>query len=80
MTKSTKHKKEFRKEKNKIKLKLSSKVIKSKTQFLPKGLNVTSTSFKTKKIVLSDVLRPDESSGLPLTGKKQTFKVCMCLN
>lgn len=79
MTKSTKHKKEFRKEKNKIKLKLSSKakVIKSKTQFLPKGLNVTNTSFKTKKIVLSENLRPDETSGLPLTGRKQTFKVSL---
>ena len=59
MTKSGKHKKEFRKEKNKIKLKLSAQskaIIKGgkgkkgkKGGLLPKGLNVTDTSFKTKK-------------------------------
>ena len=85
MTKSGKHKKEFRKEKNKIKLKLSAQskaIIKGgkgkkgkKGGLLPKGLNVTDTSFKTKKIVLPDNLRPDESENIPLTRKKQTFKV-----
>lgn len=86
MTKSAKHKKEFRKEKNKIKLKLTAratrpkigknkKTISHKTQFLPKGLNVTDTSFKSRKIVLPDNLRPDEDSGIPLTKRKQTFKV-----
>ena len=81
MTKSTKHKKEFRKEKNKIKLKLSALPLKSERKkkgvFLPKGLNITDTSFKSKKIVLPDHLRPTEESGLPLTKKKQTFKVCI---
>ncbi|XP_057370079.1 testis-expressed protein 10-like [Daphnia carinata] len=78
MTKSTKHKKEFRKEKNKIKLKLTFKAEKSgkrkKGQLLPKGLNVTDTSFKSKKIVLPDHLRPSEDSGVPLNHRKQTFK------
>ena len=82
MTKSTKHKKEFRKEKNKIKLKLTAKPLKSerkkKGAFLPKGLNITDTSFKSKKIVLPDNLRQTEDSGLPLTNKKQTFKVLLC--
>ena len=79
MTKSAKHKKEFRKEKNKIKLKLSFKAEKSgkrkKGELLPKGLNVTDTSFKTKKIVIPDHTRPTESSGIPLSHRKQTFKV-----
>lgn len=84
MTKSAKHKKEFRKEKNKIKLKLTARAARprvgkakktGKTQFLPKGLNVTDTSFKTKKIVLPENLKPDENSGVPLTSRKQTFKV-----
>ena len=79
MTKSAKHKKEFRKEKNKIKLKLTFKAEKSgrkkKGSLLPKGLNVTDTSFKTKKIVLPDNLRPTEDSGIPLSNRKQSFKV-----
>lgn len=78
MTKSGKHKKEFRKEKNKIKLKLAAKSLKpksKKTEFLPKGLNVTDTSFRSKKIVIPNTLGPDESSGIPLTSRKQTFKV-----
>ncbi len=78
MTKSAKHKKEFRKEKNKIKLKLTFKTEKSarkKGSLLPKGLNVTDTSFKTKKIVLPDNLRPTEDSGIPLSNRKQSFKV-----
>ena len=79
MTKSAKHKKEFRKEKNKIKLKLSFKAEKSgkrkKGELLPKGLNVTDTSFKTKKIVLPDHMRLTEDSGIPLSHRKQTFKV-----
>lgn len=77
MTKSGKHKKEFRKEKNKIKLKLAAKSLKpksKKTEFLPKGLNVTDTSFRSKKIVIPNTLGPDESSGIPLTSRKQTFK------
>ena len=87
MTKSAKHKKEYRKEKNKIKLKQTARAARprvgkakktsGKTQFLPKGLNVTDTSFKSKKIVLPDNLRPEENSGIPLTSRKQTFKVNM---
>ena len=87
MTKSTKHKKEYRKEKNKIKLKLTAraakpkigrhkKTISHKTQFRPKGLNVTDTSFKSKKIVLPENFRSEEGSGVPVTpGRKQSFKV-----
>jgi hypothetical protein len=36
---------------------------------------VTDTSFKSKKIVLPDNLRPDDSENIPLTRKKKTFKV-----
>lgn len=79
MTKSTKHKKEFRKEKNKVKLKLSVKlektVRKNKGSLLPKGLNVTDTTFKTKKIIIPENLRPSEDSGIPLSNKRQTYKV-----
>lgn len=80
MTKSAKHKKEFRREKNKIKLKLTAKLEKSvrnnkKGSLLPKGLNVTDTSFKTKKIILPENLRPEENSGIPLNSRRQTYKV-----
>ena len=79
MTKSAKHKKEFRREKNKIKLKLTAKLDKSvrkkKGSLLPKGLNVTDTSFKTKKIIIPENLRPSEDSGIPLSHRKQSFKV-----
>ncbi|XP_065560206.1 testis-expressed protein 10 homolog isoform X2 [Artemia franciscana] len=48
MPKSTKHKKAIKKEKTKIKLKLG------RGKNLPKGVNVTNTSFQTRKIVLPE--------------------------
>ncbi len=89
MTKSTKHKKEFRKEKNKVQLKQQTQRTKQtigkakktskgkkKSAFLPKGLNVTDTSFKTRKIVLPENLRSEDADGVPSTCRKQTLKVC----
>jgi len=59
-----KHLKKLRAEKAKVKLKKK----------LPKGQNITDTSFKVKKIVLAEQL-PDHS-GQVVTAKQQTLKVC----
>lgn len=45
------HKKDVKAEKAKVKLK------QSKTKFLPKGQNVTNTTFKVKSIVIPEQLR-----------------------
>lgn len=80
MTKSAKHIKEFRKEKNKVKLKLSFKAEKNgkkkRGQLLPKGLNVTDTSFRSKKILIPGLLSSTiEDSGKNVTHAKHMFKV-----
>lgn len=59
------HKKKLRAEKAKVKLKGS---------ILPKGLNVTKTDFKVKKIVIREQLREVQESDL-LSSKNLNVKV-----
>lgn len=63
-----KHLKHLRAEKAKVKLKKT----------LPKGQNVTDTSFKVKKIIIAEQL-PDHA-GVPLTSKHQTLQVSQVPN
>lgn len=58
--------KKMRKDFQKVKLKVGRK--------LPKGLNVTDTSFKTKKIVLHDRLSKSTTAGEPTTTRKQSVQ------
>jgi len=57
-----------REEKSKVKLKGH------KTKFLPKGLNLTDTRFKVRKIVVPDQLKV-HSTDQPLTKKKHNIQV-----
>lgn len=54
MGKNHRHKKQLRSEKAKVKLRLKGE----KTKFLPKGGNVTNTTFKIKPIVVQEQLKP----------------------
>ena len=69
MGRTTKHVKQLKSEKTKVKLKTS-----KKPQVLPKGLNVTNTSFKTKKIVIQEQLKQQDSSEI-LSRRKLNVKV-----
>lgn len=66
MGKNHRHKKNLKLEKGKTKLKSQ------KTQFLPKGKNVTDLSFKIKPIVLSQQLKVNE--GEALSSRKLNLK------
>nr|CAH7737879.1 unnamed protein product [Callosobruchus chinensis] len=67
MGKNQRHKKNLKADKAKVKLK------QSKTKFLPKGQNVTNTSFKIKPIILPEQLRAKESD-IPLSRRKLDAK------
>nr|CAI5827295.1 unnamed protein product [Callosobruchus analis] len=67
MGKNHRHKKNLKADKAKVKLK------QSKTKFLPKGQNVTNTSFKIKPIILPEQLRAKESD-IPLSRRKLDAK------
>lgn len=58
MGRNQRHKKDIRAEKAKTKLK------QPKTTFLPKGQNVTDTSFKVRPIVLVEQLRQKDSNDI----------------
>lgn len=64
-----KHKKKLREEKSKVKLKTS-----AKTKFLPKGQNVTDTTFKVKAIVLPEQLK-SKNKDIPLSKRSLDIKV-----
>ncbi|XP_050315544.1 testis-expressed protein 10 homolog [Anthonomus grandis grandis] len=67
MGRNHRHKKDVRAEKAKVKLK------QSKTKFLPKGQNVTNTTFKIKPIVVNEQLK-DKSSEDVLSKRKLNIK------
>lgn len=67
MGKNHRHKKNLKADKAKVKLK------QTKTKFLPKGQNVTNTSFKIKPIVLQEQLR-EKVSDVPLSKRKLDIK------
>lgn len=69
MGRTSKHVKQLKSEKAKVKLKTS-----KKAKLLPKGLNVTNTSFKTKKIVIQEQLKQQDSSEI-LSRRKLNVKV-----
>lgn len=68
MGKNHRHKKQLKSEKAKTKLKTT------KTKFLPKGLNVTDTSFKVKSIILPQQLKSNEET-VPLSKRKLNVPV-----
>lgn len=68
MAKRHKHIKCLKSEKAKVKLK-------SKTNRLPKNLNVTDTSFKAKKIVIREQLKHHDETEI-LSTRKLNVKVC----
>lgn len=57
MGKRHRHQKDLKSEKAKVKLK-------TKTKQLPKGLNVTDTSFKVKKILIRDQLKKQNETDI----------------
>ncbi|CAH1155494.1 unnamed protein product [Phaedon cochleariae] len=67
MGKNHRHKKDLKADKAKVKLK------QTKTKFLPKGLNVTNTSFKIKPIVLAEQLK-EKDQNVPLSRRKLDVK------
>lgn len=69
MGKNHKHKKFLKSEKAKVKLRLKGQ----KTKFLPKGGNVTDTTFKIKPIVLQEQLK-SKSESEPLSKRKLNVK------
>lgn len=69
MGKNHKHKKFLKSEKAKVKLRLKGQ----KTKFLPKGANVTDTTFKIKPIVLPEQLKV-KSDSEPLSKRKLNVK------
>ena len=69
MGKNNRHIKNLKSEKAKVKLKAS-----KKGKQLPKGLNITNTSFKTKKIVIQEQLKQQDSSEI-LSRRKLNVKV-----
>lgn len=72
MGKNHKHQKQLKSEKAKVKLKTS---VKSKgSKQLPKGLNITDASFKVKKIVIREQLKPQDQSQI-LSRRKLNVKV-----
>lgn len=69
MGKNHKHKKFLKSEKAKVKLRLKGE----KTKFLPKGANVTDTTFKVKPIVVPEQLKAKGDSE-PLSKRKLNVK------
>lgn len=69
MGKNNRHQKNLKSEKAKVKLKT-----KKSTKPLPKGLNVTDTTFKVKKIVIREQLKHHEESEI-LSRRKLNVKV-----
>lgn len=69
MGKNHRHMKNLKSERAKIKLKTS-----KKSNQLPKGLNVTNTSFKSKKIVIQEQLKQQDSTEV-LSRRKLNVKV-----
>ena len=67
MGKSNKAKKEKKADFTKVKLKVGKK--------LPKGQNLTDTSFKSRKIVISNQLKK-QAGDTPVTKKRLSLKVC----
>lgn len=74
MTKNHKHSKRLKSEKAKIKLKTKKSI-----NQLPKGLNITDTSFKVKKILIREQLQHRDETEI-LSTRKLNIKVCkrMC--
>lgn len=69
MGKNHRHKKFLKSEKAKVKLRLKGE----KTKFLPKGTNVTDTTFKIKPIVVQEQLKV-KSDSEPLSKRKLNVK------
>lgn len=65
MGKNHKHKKQVKSEKAKVKLRVKGE----KTKFLPKGGNVTNTTFKIKPIVVQEQLKQKDKTE-PLSKRK----------
>lgn len=65
MGKNHRHKKHLKSEKAKVKLRLKGE----KTKFLPKGANVTNTTFKIKPIVVQEQLKSKDDTE-PLSRRK----------
>lgn len=70
MGKNNKHQKKLKSERSRVKLRVKSE----KTKFLPKGLNVTDTTFKIKPICLPEQLQ-SKSNEEPLSKRKLNTKV-----
>ena len=70
MGKNHRHQKNLKSEKAKVKLKTK----KTTGKPLPKGLNITNTSFKAKKIVIGDQLKQHDDTEI-LSHKKLNVKV-----
>lgn len=73
MGKNHKHLKRLKSEKAKIKLKIT------KTKHLPKGLNVTDTSFKIKKILIREQFKQYDEMEI-LSKRKLNVKVLYICN
>lgn len=73
MGKHNKHKRKLKQEKSKIKLRVKNE----KTKFLPKGLNVTDTTFKIKPINLPQQLQA-KTNQEPLSKRNLNTKVIYC--
>lgn len=68
MGKNNRHKKNIKSEKSKVKLK------QTKAKLLPKGQNITDTTFKVKKIIIKEQLKEHEQSEI-LSRRKLNVKV-----
>jgi len=69
MGKGNRHVKRLKSEKAKLKLKTK------KSNQLPKGLNITDTSFKVKKILIREQLKQQDETEI-LSVHKLSIKVC----
>lgn len=72
MGKNNRHKKNIKSEKSKVKLK------QAKAKLLPKGQNITDTTFKVKKIVIREQLKEHDQSEI-LSRRKLNVKVITLL-
>lgn len=75
MGKNHKHQKRLKAEKSKVKLRVKGE----KTKFLPKGQNVTDTTFKIKPITLPNQLQA-KTNDEPLSKRKLNAKVSPLFN
>ena len=73
MVKNNRHKKLLKSERAKVKLKTKG------TKQLPKGLNITDASFKTKKIIIREQLKQHDGNQI-LSRRKLNVKVSSLKN